>query len=224
MPVGRSSAAGLGAGKAARPLDLDPHFPKSIDRSLLKSQRSDSQGRGSASDQRGLRSQGAACTLTHTVSGSMADEGTKRKREELGDDDGAPADSRARRDEAEAEAEAEAEGGDEAEEEEEEEEGEEEGEDDAADEDGWDEAGEDEKDGGDEGDSDEDEGEDEDGPWLFGVAEQLTPAELKPFIQYSDDVRLIALDSTTWPSAFGALVALRSQGLVAFGAFSIAEC
>ena len=53
-------------------------------------------------------------------------------------------------------------------------------------------------------------------PWLFGVAEQLGVQELRSYIEYGDDVRVISLDSTCWPSAFAALIALRSQGLVNF--------
>ena len=80
-----------------------------------------------------------------------------------------------------------------------------------------DENGDDDADGDEEGDDDDDDDdEEEQSPWLFGVADQLSPDELRPFIQFGDDVRLISLDSTCWPSAFAALIALRSQGLVNF--------
>ena len=74
---------------------------------------------------------------------------------------------------------------------------------------------------GEEGGSDDDDdggGEADEGeqPWLFGVAEQLGVQELRSYIEYGDDVRVITLDSTCWPSAFAALIALRSQGLVNF--------
>eukprot|EP01046_Picozoa_sp_COSAG06_P065024 COSAG06_NODE_15789_length_1044_cov_1.004233_1_plen_223_part_10 len=77
-----------------------------------------------------------------------------------------------------------------------------------------DENGDDDADGDEEGEEEEEE--EEQSPWLFGVADQLSPDELRPFIQFGDDVRLISLDSTCWPSAFAALIALRSQGLVNF--------
>jgi hypothetical protein len=69
---------------------------------------------------------------------------------------------------------------------------------------------------GDDHKDDEDEGEEAEQPWLFGVAEQLGVQELKEYIEYGDDVRVISLDSTCWPSAFAALIALRSKGLVNF--------
>ena len=74
---------------------------------------------------------------------------------------------------------------------------------------------------GEEGGSDDDDGgggdaDEGEQPWLFGVAEQLGVQELRSYIEYGDDVRVITLDSTCWPSAFAALIALRSQGLVNF--------
>jgi hypothetical protein len=56
--------------------------------------------------------------------------------------------------------------------------------------------------------------------WLYTVAQQLSTDEIRGLLEWSeeeeDDVRLVELDSTRWPSTFAALLSLKRAGLIQF--------